>query len=136
MMCRMTAVAQSDQIRWLVTAAGRAWEKVMNIDFITIARLPAFDALELVTSKDALSNSAPIPFDCARHDDLALVRVPGSQAAHCNGNQAPLSDARSHQGWTSEPDGKKEVVGQGYGLATVWPAMEAERPDSESRHMT
>jgi hypothetical protein len=113
MMCRMTAVAQGDQITWLIAAGGRAWEKVMNIGYIRIAWLPAFDALELITSKDALSNSAPIPFDCARHDDLALARMAGSQAAHCNGNRAP--DARLHQGWISEPVGKREVVGQGYG---------------------
>ena len=35
MMCSMTAVAQGNQIRWLIATAGRAWEKVMNINFIT-----------------------------------------------------------------------------------------------------
>ena len=75
MMCRMTAIAQGDQIRWLIATAGRAWQKVMNIGFVRIARLPAFDALELITSKDALSNSVPIAVDCARHDYLALVRA-------------------------------------------------------------
>ena len=44
----------------------------MNIRFISIARLLAFDALELVASKYALSNSAPIPFDCVRQADLVL----------------------------------------------------------------
>ena len=34
MMCRMTAVAQGDQIGWLIAAAGRAWKKVMNIGFM------------------------------------------------------------------------------------------------------
>ena len=44
----------------------------MNISFISIARLLAFDAPEFVTSKYALSNSAPITFDCARQTYLAL----------------------------------------------------------------
>ena len=49
------AIAQGDQIRWLIAAAGRAWEKVMNIGFMGIARPPAFDAPELIASKNALS---------------------------------------------------------------------------------
>ena len=73
MMCSMTAIAQGDQIRWLIAAAGRAWEKVMNIGFINIARLPTFDAPEPITSKNALSSSAPIPFNCVRHDDRSYV---------------------------------------------------------------
>jgi len=58
----------------------------MNIGFTGIARHPAFDAPELIASKNALSNSVPILFDCTRHDDIAFVRIVGSQAAHCNGN--------------------------------------------------
>jgi hypothetical protein len=74
MMCRMTAVAKSDQIGWLIAATSRAWEKVMNVDFIRIIWLLAFDAPQPITSKDALPSSAPTLFDCARHDDLALVQ--------------------------------------------------------------
>ena len=88
MMCSMTAIAQSDQIRRLIAAAGRAWEKVMNIGFIRIARPPAFDAPELIASKNALSSSGPIRFDCAGHDDLALLRMldlkpPSAMATDC-----------------------------------------------------
>jgi hypothetical protein len=43
----------------------------MNISFIAIARLVAFDALEFVTSKYALSNSAPFSFGWARQTDFA-----------------------------------------------------------------
>jgi hypothetical protein len=50
MMCGMTAVAQSNQIGWLITSTGRAWKKVMNISLGSIARPFAFDARELVTS--------------------------------------------------------------------------------------
>ncbi|WP_244553360.1 hypothetical protein [Bradyrhizobium erythrophlei] len=85
----MTAIAQGDQIRWLIAAAGRAWDKVMNVGFMGIARPPALDAPELIASKNALSNSAPILFNCTRHDDIAFVRIVGSQAALCNGNRLP-----------------------------------------------
>jgi hypothetical protein len=95
MMRCMTAVTQGDQIRRLIATAGRAWKKVMNINFIEIARPPAFGAPEPITSKDAFSSSAPILFACARHDDLILVRIAGSQAALCNGKRLPWSDARS-----------------------------------------
>lgn len=127
MMRYMTAVTQGDQIRRLITTACRAWKKVMNVNFVGIARLPAFNAPEPITSKDAFSSSAPILFACVRHDDLALVRIAGSQAALYNGNRLPWSDARSHLGWTSEPVRKKKVVGQGYGLATVWRTIETAR---------
>jgi hypothetical protein len=43
----------------------------MNIGFIAIAWIPAFDALEFVTPKYALSDFAPIPFDCSRQAHLA-----------------------------------------------------------------
>lgn len=43
----------------------------MNISFITTARLFAFDALKIVTPKDALSDFAPIRFGCARQAHLA-----------------------------------------------------------------
>jgi hypothetical protein len=43
----------------------------MNISFIAIAWLLAFDAPEFVPSKDAPSNSPPILFDCARQTHLA-----------------------------------------------------------------
>ena len=75
MMCRMTAVAQGDQIRWLIAAAGRTWKEMMNISFISIAQLLAFDALELVTSKYGLSNGTPIPFNCACQVNLALSTI-------------------------------------------------------------
>jgi hypothetical protein len=71
-MCRMTAVAQGDQVGRIIAAAGRTWNNVMNISFEPIARLLAFDALEMVTSKHALSNFAPIPFDRACQINLVL----------------------------------------------------------------
>lgn len=40
----------------------------MNIGFIRMARSPAFNAPELIASKDALSRSVPILFDYTRHD--------------------------------------------------------------------
>jgi hypothetical protein len=47
---------------------------MMNISFIAIARLLAFDAPEFVASKYALSNSAPFPVDCNRQAHLILVQ--------------------------------------------------------------
>lgn len=84
MMCRMTAVTQGDQIRRFVTTPGGAWNKMMNIDFIGMARLPAFDAPQSITSKDALSGFAPILFDCQRHDNLAFLRIATSTATLCD----------------------------------------------------
>jgi hypothetical protein len=51
----MTTVAQGDQIRWFI-AAGGTWKNVMNISFISIARLLTFGALEMVTSKYTLTS--------------------------------------------------------------------------------
>ena len=48
---------------------------MVNIGFAAIARLPAFDATEVVTSKDALPNPAPLPIDCSRQAYLVFVRV-------------------------------------------------------------
>ena len=67
----MTTVAQGDQIRWFIAAAGGTWKNVMNISFISIARLLTFDALKLITSKYVLSRSAPIPLDCPCQARLA-----------------------------------------------------------------
>ena len=85
----MTAIAQGDQIRRLIAAAGRARKKVMNIGLIRIARRPAFDALELIASKNVLSYSSPVTFDRVRHNDLALVRTTETQAAFGNDNRLP-----------------------------------------------
>jgi hypothetical protein len=48
---------------------------MVNIGFAAITRLPAFDATEVVTSKDALPNPAPLPIDCSRQAYLVFVRV-------------------------------------------------------------
>jgi hypothetical protein len=63
---------------WLVGFLSKPWKEVMNISFISIARLLTFDALETVTSKYALSGSEPIPFDWARQVRLASIKRPGS----------------------------------------------------------
>src|SRR5262245_2668523 len=104
MMCCMTSVAQGDQISWLIAAASGARKQMMNIGFIRTARLSAFDALEIIASKDAFSNPLPVTFDCARHADLALRSW--TQAARADEAGRPWSDTRYaviRLDWTSQP---------------------------------
>src|ERR1700741_4676098 len=70
MMCRMTAIAESHQIGWLVTSAGRPRHKVVNISLGPSARLCAFDAAELVAPEYAFPDPAPIPLDCPCQTDF------------------------------------------------------------------
>src|SRR5437667_123153 len=83
---------------------------MMNVCVTAAAWLLAFDAFEFVTPKDALSNPAPIPFDCSRQSP-SRFSISGSQALP-RWRRAPLTDACPHQVWITEPVRKKEVLGQ------------------------
>lgn len=99
-----------------------------NVSFAAIARLLAFDAPEFVTSKYALSNSAPIHFDWAHQIYLALrTDRPSSQMAS-SVRVGPTRICLGLPTWLEKRKGLART-----GRTTAWRTIDADQRDSESR---